>query len=334
MECLQFTFHELLAHCGQMKAWATRIAAGDLPRYCGLTTVHTPEQVMLEGLAQTLPLMIPNDAAADPVLAVRLTLMRYRLMMDNNLHCMINNGATIERCAAYHERWSLGHSTRRAVNDSPRVAPIRSTAPTFMPIRPGASSSGPRTSSWRPSSRPSSSAPATEAHSSPKRSARSSMTGGSSAPEANGTSEADGDLFVYGTLLLPAVVEALIGRVPGRLPATLHDYCRYRLAGKVFPAIAFEPAAKVDGLIYRGLDHGERMTLDAFESSIYTRQRVHARTTLDEIVTVHAYVLDDDHAELLQRTPAWSLEQFTAHSGAAYIRMCTEFRTCSRSIDR
>lgn len=117
VECLQFTFHELLAHCGQMKAWATHIAAGNLPRYFGLTTVHAPEQVMLEGLAQTLPLLIPNEAMTDPVLAVRLALMRHRLMIDNNLHCMINTGATVERCASYHEHWSLGSSTRRAITD-------------------------------------------------------------------------------------------------------------------------------------------------------------------------------------------------------------------------
>ncbi len=69
------------------------------------------------------------------------------------------------------------------------------------------------------------------------------------------------------------------------------------------------------------------MTLDAFESNIYTRERVHARTALDEIVTADVYVLGDDHAGLLQRAPAWSLEEFTARSGAAYVRMCAEFRT-------
>jgi gamma-glutamylcyclotransferase (GGCT)/AIG2-like uncharacterized protein YtfP len=153
------------------------------------------------------------------------------------------------------------------------------------------------------------------------------MTGDSSSPNPNGESDTSGNLFVYGTLLLPAVIETLIGRIPSWLPATLHGYRRYRLTGKVFPAIAAELAAGVDGLVYRGLDHEERMTLDAFESNIYTRERVQARTALDEIMTADAYVLDDDHAELLQRAPAWSLEEFTARSGAAYVRMCGEFRT-------
>jgi gamma-glutamylcyclotransferase (GGCT)/AIG2-like uncharacterized protein YtfP len=146
------------------------------------------------------------------------------------------------------------------------------------------------------------------------------MTGDSCAP--------NGNLFVYGTLLLPAVIEALIGRVPSRLPATLHDYRLYSLTGKVFPAIVAERAARVEGLIYHDLHDAERMTLDAFESNIYSRRRVHARTPLDEIVTADAYVLDDDHARLLHPGPAWSLEEFTARSGEAYVRICAEFRAC------
>jgi gamma-glutamylcyclotransferase (GGCT)/AIG2-like uncharacterized protein YtfP len=153
------------------------------------------------------------------------------------------------------------------------------------------------------------------------------MTADSPSPDAAGEGDADGNLFVYGTLLLPAVIEALIGRIPRRLPATLLDYRRYRVAGKVFPAIRGEPAACVDGLVYRGLDNGERRFLDAFESSIYTRRRVHAHVSSDQIVIADAYVLADGHEPLLRDVPVWSLEDFAAHSGARYIRMCAEFRT-------
>lgn len=158
------------------------------------------------------------------------------------------------------------------------------------------------------------------------------MAGDSPSPDSHGEIDANGNLFVYGTLLLPAVIETLIDRIPSWLPATLHGYRRYRLTGKVFPAIAAEPTARVDGLIYRGLDHEERRSLDAFESNIYNRQRVQARTALDEIVSADVYVLGDDHAGLLQRAPAWSLEEFTVRSGAAYVQMCAEFRTSRRSI--
>jgi gamma-glutamylcyclotransferase (GGCT)/AIG2-like uncharacterized protein YtfP len=163
------------------------------------------------------------------------------------------------------------------------------------------------------------------------RSARSSTTGDSPFANANanasGANEANGNLFVYGTLLLPAVIEALIGRVPDQLPATLLDYRRYRLAGKVFPAITSEPNARVDGLVYRGLDPQELMIVDAFESSIYTRRRVDAQTLLTQVVTADAYVLADGNERMLQQAPPWLLDDFAAHSGPRYIRMCAEFRS-------
>lgn len=165
------------------------------------------------------------------------------------------------------------------------------------------------------------------------RSARSSTTDDSPSQDANGSGGADGDLFVYGTLLLPAVIEALIGRVPRRLPATLPDYRRYRLTDEVFPAIAIEPAAQVDGLVYRDLDDRELMIIDAFESSIYTRQRIQAQTGPGEIVIADAYVLADDHTRLLRRAPAWSLEEFTTYSSPSYIRMCAEFQMSWRAPD-
>ncbi len=44
------------------------------------------------------------------------------------------------------------------------------------------------------------------------------MTGDSASPDSHGESDANGNLFVYGTLLLPAVIETLIDRIPSWLP--------------------------------------------------------------------------------------------------------------------
>ncbi len=117
-ECLQFTFHELIAHCGQMHAWSGRISEGALAAYFGITTVHTPEQFMLEGLAQTLPLLIRSEVlTANPILQARMTLMRYELLIRNNLHYMINRFAPIEECLAYYEQRSFRRKTLDLLND-------------------------------------------------------------------------------------------------------------------------------------------------------------------------------------------------------------------------
>ena len=43
--------------------------------------------------------------------------------------------------------------------------------------------------------------------------------------------------FVYGTLMAPEVVQALIKRVPPMRPAILKGYTRHSVKGVVFPAI-------------------------------------------------------------------------------------------------
>lgn len=50
-----------------------------------------------------------------------------------------------------------------------------------------------------------------------------------------------GTVFVYGTLMYPEVLEALIQRVPDIQPGTVNGYARYAVRGQVFPgAIAVE----------------------------------------------------------------------------------------------
>jgi hypothetical protein len=100
----QYVYHELLAHCGQMSGWRSQIKAGKLAKYFGLTTVHSPEQFLLEGVAQTLPLFIKNADTEDPFLRARVYLSHYRSLVNNNVHIMINDGRSIEECVAYVAR--------------------------------------------------------------------------------------------------------------------------------------------------------------------------------------------------------------------------------------
>lgn len=55
--------------------------------------------------------------------------------------------------------------------------------------------------------------------------------------------------FVYGTLMAPEVVQALIKRVPPMKPATLTGYKRHSVKGVVFPAIVSEDQAFVQGMV-------------------------------------------------------------------------------------
>ncbi|WP_462185671.1 MULTISPECIES: gamma-glutamylcyclotransferase family protein [unclassified Frankia] len=81
-------------------------------------------------------------------------------------------------------------------------------------------------------------------------------------------------LFVYGTLLFPEVVRALIGRVPQAGPATVTGWRAARLRDRLYPGLV--PTAEADGpdratagLVLLGLAPRERAILDAFEGEAY-----------------------------------------------------------------
>ena len=86
--------------------------------------------------------------------------------------------------------------------------------------------------------------------------------------------------FVYGSLLAPEVLKALLGRVPDRTPATLPGYVRRRIKERVYPALYPDPDSQVDGEVLSGMSRRELAVLDWFEDEAYTLTKVDV--TFDE----------------------------------------------------
>lgn len=89
--------------------------------------------------------------------------------------------------------------------------------------------------------------------------------------------------FVYGSLMAPEVLRALLGRVPDRVPAAVRGYRRYRIKERVYPAIyraddegGGSSSSVVEGEVLRGLSRRELAVLDWFEDEAYTLTRVEA----------------------------------------------------------
>lgn len=93
----QFALHEVLGHGLQSVAISARAATENVP-WIRLLSVHAPHQVMLEGLAQALPLFV---AADDEILIARVRLDHYTQLVRAELHLAINDGATPAECAAH-----------------------------------------------------------------------------------------------------------------------------------------------------------------------------------------------------------------------------------------
>jgi gamma-glutamylcyclotransferase (GGCT)/AIG2-like uncharacterized protein YtfP len=125
-------------------------------------------------------------------------------------------------------------------------------------------------------------------------------------------------VFVYGTLMVPQVLEILLGRVPELRPATLLGYHRYAIEGACYPAITISENSSVDGRLLTGLSSDELATLDAYEGDSYVRTGVSvllAGTT----EAAECYVWRGAGGVALTRAD-WDLDAFIEHHLQHYLR--------------
>ncbi|MGW5136296.1 hypothetical protein [Streptomyces sp. NPDC004135] len=92
-----FALHEVLGH-GLQSASFHAAFTEDIQEWLPLLTVHSPCQVVLEGLAQSLPVFV---AADDHQLMTRVRLEHYVQLVCAELHLAINSGVSVEDCAAH-----------------------------------------------------------------------------------------------------------------------------------------------------------------------------------------------------------------------------------------
>lgn len=110
------------------------------------------------------------------------------------------------------------------------------------------------------------------------------------------------NVFVYGTLMLPEVLQLVLERAPLTVQATLMGYKRCALLTEVYPAMVTAtettPVPQVSGRLLRDLDDSELHKLDAYEGAMYKRVTVPAVTEAGQS-RAFAYVLQDEFRHLL-----------------------------------
>ncbi|KAL3699645.1 hypothetical protein R1sor_017667 [Riccia sorocarpa] len=82
------------------------------------------------------------------------------------------------------------------------------------------------------------------------------------------------NVFVYGSLLAPEVLKAIISRVPPSAPAVVPNFHCYRVTGQLYPAVRPRDGDEVTGKVLFGLTQQELTLLDDFEDIDYKRQVV------------------------------------------------------------
>lgn len=132
-------------------------------------------------------------------------------------------------------------------------------------------------------------------------------------------------VFVYGTLEIPEVVAALIGRVPPGEPATLAGFARGLVRGRPYPAIRERPGAETRGIVYEGVSSRELRLLDRFEDAMYRRLGVRVRTLPGGELQAQVYVVKARHRHLITGRP-WDAQRFRERHLPEYEAHCTALR--------
>jgi cation transport regulator ChaC len=120
-----------------------------------------------------------------------------------------------------------------------------------------------------------------------------------------------GPLFAYGSLMFPAVIKSVIGRVPKSRPALIKGYRRLVVTGEFFPGLirindgSLEP---VEGLIYVDVTREEWERVIAFEDDFYELKGV-AVESFGERISALAFVVPPSQRSLLS-DEVWNPDQF------------------------
>ncbi|KAL3139669.1 hypothetical protein ABBQ38_003985 [Trebouxia sp. C0009 RCD-2024] len=132
-------------------------------------------------------------------------------------------------------------------------------------------------------------------------------------------------VFVYGTLLSEEIVKILLRRNPDSYAATVQGYSRYRIKGRVYPAILPTlPSDELTGMVLCGLSEQEFEILDEYEDEDYYRTQTTAhRQDNGAEVPADIYVWKDSLRDLLYGL--WDYEEFRRLHLKEYMVMCQGF---------
>ncbi|MFE7114554.1 gamma-glutamylcyclotransferase family protein [Streptomyces sp. NPDC057654] len=121
-------------------------------------------------------------------------------------------------------------------------------------------------------------------------------------------------LFAYGTLQFDAVLVALIGRIPQRIPARAPGWRAAALKGRDYPGLVAAAGMTAPGLLLTDLSLREWAILDAFEDDRYDLRDVELASGERAL----AYIWPDSDV----REDNWDAEQFKARHLRKYAARC------------
>lgn len=135
------------------------------------------------------------------------------------------------------------------------------------------------------------------------------------------------NLFTYGTLMAPDIMEEVSGIVLESVEATLPGYQRFQVRDEQYPGIVVADDQKVTGILYLNVSADAMKRLDLFEGDMYRRESV----TCDlggETLPAMTYVVKEEHAHRLTSN-AWDFDTFLKDGKQLFENMYNGFNEIS-----
>lgn len=117
-------------------------------------------------------------------------------------------------------------------------------------------------------------------------------------------------VFTYGTLMLPEIWSAVVGRPFATVGGSLSGFTIYRVRDAVFPGIvATTNDSVVRGIVYLDVDRESLVRLDQFEDAYYRRLTLPISCDDGELREAEVYVIPEEQRALLT-DELWSADEF------------------------
>ena len=130
-------------------------------------------------------------------------------------------------------------------------------------------------------------------------------------------------LFAYGTLMLPKLLERVVGRRLHGRPARCFGYARHPVKNADYPGLIANSArgSVVEGVLYSVLTAAEWQRLDAYETDLYSRTLINVRCLEDSALQAFAYLIPPSRVDLVDRSQDWSFRRFVQRSAASAVEL-------------
>jgi gamma-glutamylcyclotransferase (GGCT)/AIG2-like uncharacterized protein YtfP len=133
------------------------------------------------------------------------------------------------------------------------------------------------------------------------------------------------NIFTYGSLMYPAVINALTDCNFSYEDVTIQDFERRAIQGKKYPGLRRHIGSMAQGRLWFDIDESSMRMLDSFEDSLYERQTVEITSKSRGVINAFAYVVPKHLEHTLEDIP-WDPNVFENMHLAQYVKMCERFR--------